>query len=517
MCTGNIYSNAEATFNYVDSLGIEPNPDEKVDGTDELSGRWLTSADATVWFKFKAPPSGSVIVSTESLPQGGNFDTQLALYETSDSSNYKQFNLIVSDDDNGDLGLGYNSIFSYSGLTPNSTYYIQVDGYGAGITNGNFCIEITEGVIRLNDAECTPGYFVENVNGKEEGGDHWYDLYSRPDELDLGDLLIAVKPGHQNLDTVFCQVSVTDTIPYASNHIPYLPAYYNIRPTQAPTDPFTVRLFFHQAEFDSLVAESGLDPLATTIDQLVVTHYSGPSEDCYQPNNSYNDPGPGTGIATLITDVKAVEMPASKMFYVEFNLLSKGEVGVHLQQSVLPVELKSFTGKIVDRINRLEWTTQTEKNVAWHLVERSADGINWTEMNRQAGQLNALSPTHYTFDDIRPLPKSYYRLRSLDYDGLSVLSSIVVLTRQEAGLGIDRVFPSPTPDRLNVEFSTPEETEVSIRVSDITGHIVLEEHVTAAKGSNSAYLSLQSLPAGIYIVSLSDGISVVAPVRVVKK
>ncbi len=512
-CVGNIYSNKDATFNNVDSLGIEPNPDVDIDVNDELSGRWLTSADETVWFKFKASESGSVIISTESIPQGSNFDTQLALYEVKDSSQYKFFNLIVSDDDNGDGGLGYNSVFSYSGLTPDSTYYIQVDGYGA--ISGNFCIEVRDGVIRLDDEECTPGYFVENVDGTVEGGDRWYNIYSRPDILDLGDLLVAVKPGPQNLDTVFCRMSVADTIPYSINEVPYLPAYVSLSTSELPVEPYSVRMFFNNSEFDSLVVKSGFDPLTTTIDQLVATHYTGPNEDCFQLNNDYESGG-GTGIPTLITDLKAVEMGPS-MFYVEFQIWTQGEVGIHLIQRALPVELKSFTGKIVGGVNRLEWTTQTEKNVAWHIVERSGDGLNWQELGRQAGQANALSPTSYNFDDIRPLQKSYYRLRSLDFDGESSVSSIVVLTRRADGLAIDRVFPSPTQDRLTIEFSTSVETDAIIRVSDITGQTVLEEQVTGVKGSHNTTLSLQSLPAGVYIVSLSDGVSVVAPVRVVKQ
>lgn len=512
-CTGNIYSNKDATFNHVEDLGTEPNPDYDTNMDDDFSGRWLTPADETVWFKFKSPASGSVIISTESIPQGSNFDTQLALYEAEDSSHYKYFNLIVSDDDNGEAGLGYNSVFSYSGLTPDSTYYIQVDGYGA--ISGNFCIEVREGVIRLDDEECTPGYFVENVNGNAVGGDRWYNIYSRPDVLDLGDLLVAVKPGPQNLDTVFCRMSVADTIPYAINQIPYLPAYVSLSTSELPSHPYSVRMFFKRSEFDALVLKSNFNPLTTTIDQLVATHYTGPNEDCFQRNNDYESGG-GTGIPTLITDLTAVEIGAS-MFYVEFQMWTQGEVGVHLIQTALPVELKSFTGKIVGNVNRLEWITQTEKNIAWHIVERSADGTNWLEVGRQAGQAGSLSPIQYTFDDIRPLQKSYYRLRSLDFDGASSLSSIVVLIRKSTELGIDRVFPSPTQDRLTIDFSTPAETDVIIRVSSITGQTILEEQVTGVKGNHSTTLSLQSLPAGVYIVTLSDGVSSATPVRVVKQ
>ncbi|HOY06452.1 MAG TPA: T9SS type A sorting domain-containing protein [Saprospiraceae bacterium] len=508
-CVGNIYSNKDATFNIVDSLGIEPNPDTLTDNEDPVSGRWLTSADQTVWFKFKAPSSGSVIISTESLPLGANFDTQLALYETPDSANYTKFRLIASDDDNGVGGLGYNSIFSYSGLTPGKNYYIQVDGYGS-IISGTFCLEVREGVIRFDEAECAPGYFAEHVDGLAPDGDRWYDVYSRPDELDLGDLLIAVKPGLQDLDTVFCRTSVADTIPVSLNVIPYLPAYYSISSSKPPTEPYTVRLFFHNAEFDSLVVKSDLDPEMVSINDLVATHYAGPNEDCFQKNNSI------LGVPTLITDIKAVSMGLSNMFYVELQIPGDGEIGIHLKQVALPVELRSFTGEIADGINRLKWTTETEKNVAWHILERSADGSNWKEMYRQAGQVGSNSPTDYVFDDVHPLQKSYYRLRTTDLDGQAVLSSIVVLTRQDV-LGIDKVYPSPTTDRLHINFTVPGESELQIHVTDITGKIVLEQQISASKGRQSTFLSLQSLPAGVYLLSMNDGSTAITPVRIVKQ
>ena len=44
--------------------------------------------------------------------------------------------------------------------------------------------------------------------------------------------------------------------------------------------------------------------------------------------------------------------------------------------SALPVELSQFTGQVKEQENTLYWETQTEKNVAWHVVERSAEGTN---------------------------------------------------------------------------------------------------------------------------------------------
>ena len=96
------------------------------------------------------------------------------------------------------------------------------------------------------------------------------------------------------------------------------------------------------------------------------------------------------------------------------------------------------------------------------------------------------------------------------------LSSIVVLTRQLM-LELDKVYPSPTTDRIHLNFSTPEETDLLVRVTDVNGQLVLEQQIYAQKGRQSTTLSLQSLPAGVYLLSMSDGNNALAPVRIVKQ
>jgi hypothetical protein len=63
----------------------------------------------------------------------------------------------------------------------------------------------------------------------------------------------------------------------------------------------------------------------------------------------------------------------------------------------------------------------------------------------------------------------------------------------------------------------PEEADIQIQVTDITGKIVLEQQISAQKGRQTTTLSLQSLPAGVYLLSLSTGSTAIAPVRIVKQ
>lgn len=491
-CAGNVYSNLDATLD-----ANEPDPD--VDDTDGLSGRWLDDADETVWFKFQAPPSGTVTIFTN--PSGAqipNDDTQVALYSVGDEADYSTYELLVSDEDNGSAYLGFNSVVSYSGLVDGDYYYIQVDGWG--VNSGAFCIAVMETVERIEEANCDANYTVANVNEEK-----WYNIFATPDALDIGPLVAAINPHGLDLDSVFCRAQKYDEIPATTTGIPYLPLYYFFKSSQPFVGNVTLRLFFTDNEFAAL-KDSANTPSAT-IDDLIATRFNGNVADCDLTNNS--------GAFHLFNLINPVQMVGS--FYVEFNTDSLGEFGARLNPLILPIQLQSFSGTTEDQYNLLEWTTLAEKNVQWHLVERSANGASWSEIGRRSGQANSNSPLHYTFEDHQPMAQAYYRLRSVDFDGTASVSQVILLTRRATQFGITGAFPSPTTGQLTVQFAAVNEEEVTIRLTDFVGRMVLEQAAVAAKGVNNAQLLLHNLPAGVYNVTVANGETVSEPVRVVKQ
>lgn len=491
-CLDNIYSNLDATLD----VG-EPDPD--TDDTDGLVGRWLDDANETVWFKFQAPPSGTITILTN--PSGAhipNDDTQVALYSVGDETDYSTFKLLVSDEDNGTAFLGFNSVVSYTGLIDGEYYYIQVDGWG--VNSGAFCIAVIETVERIEATNCDADYTVAGVNEEK-----WYNIYATPDDLDIGPLVAAINPHGLNLDSVFCRAQKYDEIPYAPADIPYLPLYYFFRSSQPFSGNVSLRLFFTDNEFAAL-KDSANTPSAT-IDDLVASRFNGNVADCNLTNNS--------GAFKLFNTINPVQMVGT--FYIEFNTDSLGEFGARLNPLVLPIRLASFSGSVKDLFNLLEWTTLTEKNAQWHIVERSADGANWVEIGRKAGQAQSNTPLHYWLEDRQPLVKAYYRLRSVDYDGTASVSQVIVLTRKKEQFGISDAFPSPTTDQLTIQFYSLEEEKVTLLLTDLVGRRVLGQSVVAEKGVNSAQLSLGALPAGVYSVAIARGGTVSEPVKVVKQ
>ena len=94
----------------------------------------------------------------------------------------------------------------------------------------------------------------------------------------------------------------------------------------------------------------------------------------------------------------------------------------------LPIELISFTGHSEGVVNKLEWSTASEINNDYFTLERSEDGINFTEIGKVVGAGNSTSKLNYTFIDEKPLYGiNYYILRQTDYNGDYELSNIVAI------------------------------------------------------------------------------------------
>src|SRR5262249_35764027 len=107
-----------------------------------LSCKGSQVAASQVWFKFVAPESGFVKVSTDY--SSTSLDTKIGLFGTTnneDPTDLSSFYIISCDDDGGTNG---NSSALYaSGLVSGQTYYVAVAHYSDG-TTGSFCIDVKE-------------------------------------------------------------------------------------------------------------------------------------------------------------------------------------------------------------------------------------------------------------------------------------------------------------------------------------------------------------------------------------
>jgi hypothetical protein len=185
--------------------------------------------------------------------------------------------------------------------------------------------------------------------------------------------------------------------------------------------------------------------------------------------------------------------------------------------TALPVELVSFSGKVGAHTNLLNWTVASEKNVEWYVVERSSDGIGgWHQAGQVASKGDSQNEERYALEDLAPVQRAYYRLRSVDFDGAFQLSHAIQLIRPRDGFGITALYPSPATDLITLGFSSLQEEMVTIRITDPTGRQVLEDRADAFEGANTRQLPIGHLSAGLYFVTISGSTGYSEPAMLVK-
>jgi hypothetical protein len=150
----------------------------------------------------------------------------------------------------------------------------------------------------------------------------------------------------------------------------------------------------------------------------------------------------------------------------------------------LPITLLSFTGaQTLDAVN-LTWTTESEVNNDFFVVQRSTDGINFDDIGTVDGNGTSIYKHSYAFSDPAPMGGiNYYRLLQVDFGALYSpmaattgddkgkvhLSEIVAVTFSP----VEWYHFSVTPEYASVELLRPGQSYVVI--FDQSGVIVYSE------------------------------------------
>lgn len=185
------------------------------------------------------------------------------------------------------------------------------------------------------------------------------------------------------------------------------------------------------------------------------------------------------------------------------------EPDICFQPSILPVGLVSFEAKPDgDHESLLTWTTVSELNNDYFVIERSPDGDKWEDVVSIDGMGTTENVTHYTaYDRQARTGVNYYRLRQVDFDGQVQYTDIraVEFTAPAADLS---VYPNPnTGDWVNIKGDT--DAINALHVYALDGKRVL----SLARGSQAfRQVNLQELdlPSGLYSLEfvMGDGSSV---------
>ncbi len=171
----------------------------------------------------------------------------------------------------------------------------------------------------------------------------------------------------------------------------------------------------------------------------------------------------------------------------------------------LPIQLLSFDAKEDDGTVLVEWVTATEQDNDHFTVERSRDGVTFSDLGSQAGAGTSSHTNHYSFIDPDPLQGwSYYRLRQTDLDGTSTLSRVVSV-HLENNLRHLSVFPQPAHDQCTVTLDMSSGGVLTLELRDMLGSAVWRSSGTVETGAGKVNVDLRDLLPGTYLLRVVLG------------
>lgn len=170
---------------------------------------------------------------------------------------------------------------------------------------------------------------------------------------------------------------------------------------------------------------------------------------------------------------------------------------------VLPITLKDFYAEPLETEVLLKWTVAKEKNVAYYLIERSADGINFERLNTLSSLAYVTGENNIAYFQYDHTPNkgiNYYRLKHIENDGAILTHKIIAVNFKSAGTSPIWVNQSNETIKIGYE-KTPQSKSVIIR--DFSGRTIKEIFLNnQAPAVNEIFIS--EFVKGIYLISGSD-------------
>jgi hypothetical protein len=173
--------------------------------------------------------------------------------------------------------------------------------------------------------------------------------------------------------------------------------------------------------------------------------------------------------------------------------------------AVLPIQLSSFDVIANGKAAKLSWTTASEMNNNFFVVERGTDGTNFSPIATVRSKGNSSNPQSYQIID-NTLTKGtfYYRLKQVDFDGNKNYSSTRSLKISEQS--VFNVIFSEGTNYASVIFDAASNKATNIAMYDNNGRLISSKQVSYTSGYNNLKVDISNLPKGIYFISMDvDG------------
>lgn len=183
----------------------------------------------------------------------------------------------------------------------------------------------------------------------------------------------------------------------------------------------------------------------------------------------------------------------------------------------LGLDLLSFSGKLINGNAELQWVTTKENQPVYFNVEKSTDGIAFTNIATISGHGNNRENNIYNFTDPAFITdKAWYRIALYNDQGNVKYSRTILLNGQSSGFSLNNVI-NPFSNKLDFEVTVTQNSKVDVLLTNLVGKQVRKESFMAYEGVNGLTIpATENLSPGFYILQVKNMSSVITR-KVVKK
>jgi Secretion system C-terminal sorting domain len=167
----------------------------------------------------------------------------------------------------------------------------------------------------------------------------------------------------------------------------------------------------------------------------------------------------------------------------------------------LPVELSLYEIECNDNKTQLNWTTATETNNDYFIIETSKEGIEYSFLDLVQGAGNSNQPINYSYPLQQHNDSPYVRLSQTDFNGEVTNFSPKYIGCENTKYACPEL--EITDHILSIYFNVDQEEEFSIDLYNYSGQCINHWQFHAKKGENQFDYNLNDIQAGMYFVNIT--------------
>ena len=209
--------------------------------------------------------------------------------------------------------------------------------------------------------------------------------------------------------------------------------------------------------------------------------------------------GDGTGIVITYSN-PVITISNISNTHLANNTTSFITIGSVNVATPLPVELVHFEAECINNEAHIQWTTQSEINNDYYVLEKSGNGDDFKELTRINGFGTTTDIQQYAFVDTDVEGLSYYRLQQVDVNGSTNYSDVI--TNNCDQLENSWIYPNPTRNHFTINGIEEVKGKLEVVVYNYLGEIVIHKTYQNVNQLMQSQINIQQLKSGIYLVSL---------------